>query len=303
MAHLQRILCPTDFSECAHQAFAQALLLAKQLDAELHTLHAIVLHESDPYNPAYHFPNSDEAWHRLSKIATSEMTDLVKLHQQKAVEVRQVQKRGTAAGPVILEYTKEHDIDLIIMGTHGLRGARRFFLGSVTEEVMRFAECPVLTLREKTRPRPHGSMQTLLAPVDFSENSKSSWALAKQLAHSNGAHLHLTYVLEARHYAGFWSVVGDDLVPNADELKGLAEEKLRRLAEEVPGPAVSQEFHVSIGRSISEILSLATKIEADLIVVGSQGHSPLEDLMLGSTAEGIVRRASCPVLTVKAPSS
>ena len=89
MAHLQRILCPTDFSECAGQAFAQTLLLAQQLDAELHTLHAIVLHDSDP------------------KI----------------------------------------EADLIVVGSQGHSPLEDLMLGSTAEGIVRRASCPVLTVK------------------------------------------------------------------------------------------------------------------------------------------------------------
>ncbi|MGH9464958.1 MAG: universal stress protein, partial [Thermoanaerobaculia bacterium] len=65
-----------------------------------------------------------------------------------AIELRQVERRGYSAGVVILEYAAEMEAELIVLGTHGRRGAQRLLLGSVAEEVVRYANCPVLTVRQ-----------------------------------------------------------------------------------------------------------------------------------------------------------
>ena len=73
MIQLRKILFPTDFSPCADQALDHALHLAQQYQAELHMLHAIVLHEDDPHNPAHHFPNLNEIHKRLQDLAHEKM--------------------------------------------------------------------------------------------------------------------------------------------------------------------------------------------------------------------------------------
>ena len=62
-------------------------------------------------------------------------------------------------------------IDLIVMGTHGRRGMKHLFLGSVAEEVVRFAPCPVLTFREQKEPKPDLALENILVPIDFSDHS------------------------------------------------------------------------------------------------------------------------------------
>lgn len=194
----------------AGQAFVQALHLADQFGAELHTLHAIVLHEADPYNPAFHFPDADEIWQRLSEIASAEMTGLMQCYPQETpVKVHRAQERGIAAAPVILDYAQAHDIDLIVMSTHGRRGPSRFFLGSVTEEVMRSAECPVFTLRERAEMVSAKAVQVVIAPVDFSEHSRSALAFARELAQIYEAQLHIKHIIEGRHHPEYLRAIGD----------------------------------------------------------------------------------------------
>ncbi len=77
MLRINKILYPTDFSRCANQVFPRALSLAKEYKAELHMLHAIVLNEDDPYNPAYHFPDVDEIHTKLEEFAIDKMDSVI----------------------------------------------------------------------------------------------------------------------------------------------------------------------------------------------------------------------------------
>ncbi|MCH9646595.1 MAG: universal stress protein [Deltaproteobacteria bacterium] len=300
MLSFKRILYPTDFSSCARQALTQALRFAKEFNSELHVLHAVLLHSQDPYNPAYHFPDPSEILQRLNQLASSEMTRLLEPHLGGALEIHQVLERGIAAGPVILDYAQVNEVDLIVMGSHGRRGPRRFLLGSVAEEVMRAASCPILTLRERPEAEVVAPIRTLVVAVDFSENSKTALALAGELADFYDARLHIVYVLESRRFPDFILPVSEGLVAKAAKLHGMAEERLQEMAEGVLGQKDSFDLHVCLGRAAPEILGFSDQVGADLILMGGQGFSPVEDLFFGSTAEGVVRRALCPVLTIKA---
>lgn len=146
---LKKILMPTDFSSCAGSALGHAVALAEQFGAELHLLHVVVLHQDDPHNPGYTFPGLDELHQRMEEVASSEMQRWVADPRAAGLKVVEAQTRHIAAAPAILDYAARENIDLIVLGTHGRRGLRRFLLGSVTEEVVRSASCPVLTYREE----------------------------------------------------------------------------------------------------------------------------------------------------------
>ncbi|MEM7587343.1 MAG: universal stress protein [Acidobacteriota bacterium] len=301
MTKITKVLLPTDFSECAQRALTHAVYAARLLGAELHMLHAIELHANDPYNPAYHFPESDELGARLTQIATREMAGLVAAHVAEPLVVHQVRKRGIAAGPVILDYAEAHETDLIVLGTNGRRGLPRWLLGSVTEEVMRSAKCPVLTVRATTPAPTEVPIRDVLVAIDFARCSEEALSYGKELAKSFDARLHLLHVVEAQHWSGYLSPVTDTTPPNAEKLRNLAELKLRRIIDEQPASDVEWVAHARFGYTKSEILSLASELEAGYVVVGSQGFNALEDMFFGSTAEAMVRRASCPVLVVEAP--
>jgi len=148
MLRIKKILYTTDFSECSIGVLPQAVYLANKYNAELHMLHAIVLHAFDPLNPEYQFPDIDNLVSLFEKNARERMDYELLNDELKNINIIKIQERGFSAAPVILDYCKENDIDLIVMGTHGRRGLGQLFLGSVAEEVVRLAECPVLTVRK-----------------------------------------------------------------------------------------------------------------------------------------------------------
>ncbi|MEJ2371716.1 MAG: universal stress protein [Gemmatimonadales bacterium] len=148
MLDIKKIVYATDFSPCSENAFPIAVRLAASHDAELHMVHAIVLHADDPHDPAHHFPEPDELYERMRSSAEARMATAAENGGMPHLKIVRAQVRGISPAPVILEYAEEQGVDMIVMGTHGRRGLRHLLLGSVAEEVVRMADCPVLTVRE-----------------------------------------------------------------------------------------------------------------------------------------------------------
>jgi nucleotide-binding universal stress UspA family protein len=300
MMRIHRILYPTDFSATAKQALTHALFLAEQFEAELHMLHAIVLHESDPRDPERHFPEPSDILNRLFEIADSEMAEIVRQNESKTFSIREAKVRGYSAGEVILEYVQEHDIDLVVMGTHGRRGPARMFLGSVAEEVVRHAKCPVLTLRQEEKPSTIEAMEKILVPVDFSPYSEEALSYGKELAVLYGAGLQVLHTIEEPAYPYFYTPGGSvSTIQQLEALRERAEEALDKLLEEAKGPEVPCETFLATGRPSTEIARFAEEHDSDMVVIATHGLTGLERLLVGSTAEHVVRLAPCPVFTVK----
>jgi len=153
MIQVKKILFPTDFSRRGNRALLHSLNLAKKYQAELHMLHAMVLWEDDPHNPAYHFPDKEELQTRLKDAAADRMSaDLEKCDIEDLV-IKQVYERGMTPAETIAKYAAENDIDLIVIGTHRRRRIGHLF-GSVVEEVVRMALCSVLTIRQEEEEAP-----------------------------------------------------------------------------------------------------------------------------------------------------
>jgi nucleotide-binding universal stress UspA family protein len=190
---IKNILFPTDFSNCARQALKHALFLTKQFRARLHMLHSVVLHQEDPHNPAHSLPYPGELHEILKKMATERMRIDVRATNEDENEIDVVfeQLRGFSASNLILKYADEHDIDLIVMGTHGRRGLGYVFLGSIAQEVARQAPCPVYTIRESENHSRPGKIKEILLPVDFSDHSKKAVSIANVAAKNFDARLQL----------------------------------------------------------------------------------------------------------------
>ena len=140
------------------------------------------------------------------------------------------------------------------------------------------------------------AIRTILHPTDFSEPSQNALGLACALARDYGARLIVLHIAELPTVASAEGVV---LPPNPEELRRAAQEQLDRLP--VPHANVRAERRLEQGDAVTEILRVAQEAHADLIVLGTHGRTGLGRLLMGSVAEQVVRKASCPVLTVKTP--
>ena len=294
---LERILYPTDFSPSSKQALEHALFFAEQFDAELHMFHAVVLHADDPGDPGDDFPDTKELHQAMFEVSASRLGEWIPSERRGALRIKEVRERGFNAAELILDYAGDHAMDIIIMGTHGRGAAARILLGSVAERVLQHARCPVLTLRHQDEPRELEAFEKILVPVDLSEGpSELAVAYGKELARLYGASLQLLHVV---HETTYPSIYGIPSALRFETLEPRCLEAMDKLMASGPGGEVAYEKHVLSGRASSEIVRFAEDSGSDLVVIPSQGLSRIEYALLGSTVDQVVRRAHCPVLTIK----
>lgn len=295
---IQRVLCPTDFSDCAFKAVRHASAIARWHGADLHVLHVAV----DVVAPAQ---------------ATGGPMPLVIVRETSAeIERRLHDWLGEAGVPdagttvvardgeparAIVRYTREAAIDVVVLGTEGLNRVERAALGSVAERVLHHAPCPVLTIppgAEKASEHPAVAFERILCAVDFSEQSQAAVAMALSIARENQGNLTLLHVLEtlteeeARLVAHYR--VGEFVEMRRRELAA----ELKTLIPDSARPWCKAVVLVELGRPAQIILRVAKEAGADLIVMGSQGHSGLTAAIFGSATHTVVHRATVPVLTV-----
>ena len=144
---IRRILVPTDFSESADAALAYAKTLAGCLGASLHLLHVY----TDPYGPSVYVP---EVYVPVPPEAREQALENARARLAERLDAEEETRfRGTCevvtglTAKEIVKYAADHEMTLIVMGTHGRRGVAHLLLGSVAEHVVRTAPCPVLTVR------------------------------------------------------------------------------------------------------------------------------------------------------------
>lgn len=281
MLNIARILFPTDFSECAEHAYDHARHLARRYDAELHVLNVVALHHEDRNNPM-DFLEGEQ--------------DVESLYQEEGVRHVYAQTRGIAEAPGIVEYADEHAIDLVVMGTHGRQGLGRLILGSVAEEVIRLASCPVLVVGTGRDSDLRPEMKHVLVTVDFSEFDAVAIAYARELASVYGAQLDVLHVVEEVELPGVYGVEATPM--SVPAVRRRVRDELNRFMEK-EGADVPYAVHVLEGRPARDISEYAAKLGADLLVIATHGRTGLRRLVMGSVAESAIRTAPCPVLALR----
>ncbi len=298
MRTVTRIVCPVDFSEASDHALEHAIVLAGWYEASLVALHA--------YNPIL-MPVSGLTYGETGSSLPDDV-ELARLGDEVRGRLRQAVVDGIETdvvvqiGPptaLILECAATEHADLIVMGTHGVSGFERLVLGSVTEKVLRQAGCPVLTVPPRVQATSVLPFRRLLCPVDFSGPSLAAFDFALSLAQEAEAQLTILHVVE-------WPVDQEPLVTppfDVPEYRRAREADVRaRLEQLVPAEArdwCRPSLRVGHGKPYREILGVATEDRADLIVMGVHGRNALDVMLFGSTTNHVVRRATCPVLTLR----
>ncbi len=147
------------------------------------------------------------------------------------------------------------------------------------------------------------NLQRVLFPTDFSELSLQAMKYARNFAETFKAELHVINVVDEA--ALYWTAVAPNSVPigpSIDELTDIAENEMQKFVQahlaDLKAPMVTE---VLTGRPFMEIIKYARDHAIELIVIGTHGRSGLHHVLLGSVAEKIVRKAPCPVLTIRHP--
>lgn len=301
MPPLSRILCAVDFTDESRHALDHAIVLANWYRAALTGLFV--------YTPVF-APIPDFALPGLVTSATLQDPGRAALHKQlteflhPAVAAGLSPERRIAVGDPgaeIIRTAAAISADLIVMGTHGASGFQHLLLGSVAEKVLRRAQRPVLTVPPRVRATSALPFRRVLCPVDFGDPSRAALELARSIAAEGDADLLVLHVLES-------DAAGDEpLVYRALSVPEYRQQRERAVttalaeftAPRPGGRPVRLSTRLGSGKPYREILGVATEERTDLIVMGVHGRNPLELALFGSTTNQVIRRATCPVATVR----
>ena len=302
MQPITRILCPVDFSETSRRAIEQAAAIAGWYGARLTALHVYV----PSFAPIPGLPElTDRVSERELQRVRDETTAFCDVARTLGTPVDVAVEVGHAAVQ-ILECAGALSADLIVMGTHGASGFEHLVLGSVTEKVLRKAICPVLTVPPCGQATSRFPFTRVLCAVDFSDWSFAALDLAASLAQESGAALDLVHVLEwpwpeppPPSFAELPQEQAAALVEFRRYLVTTASSRLESLASDRIGHRCAVTIRVLHGKPYVQILRTAVDVQSDLIVLGVHGRNPLDLTLFGSTTNQIVRRANCPVLTLR----
>lgn len=297
MLKLDTILFPTDFSSVAEDAFAHAAHLALQSGATIHVFNVVTPEADDASNPMDFLPVAPAEGAAVGDTPPQRMEVQTVTQERGTVPVVYAQTDSSSPERAIVDHATEHDADLALMGTHGRKGMDRLLSGSVAEEVVRQAPCPVFTVPAHDGKQVESDVGRVLVPVDLSEQSTLVVNHAADLADMYGAPIDLLHVVEEAAFPTAYGV--DPLAPAQPDVQARAREAVEALATKLDDHAEPVNVHVLTGYAPRDIVDFADQHHSDLIVMATHGRTGLQRFLIGSVAEKVVRSAPCPVFTVK----
>ena len=301
MYPFRNILFPTDFTPHARSALKYAAAFARagqgrvilfsvqtgKVPPNLMTLPERLLHEQE------------NQW--LLQLQR-EVRELLNDPLLAGLEVEPVIVEGEPATE-IAKAVQHYDIDLVTVVTHGRRGLARALFGSTAEEIIAEAPCPVLTIRPPQHDFVHHRgdqtevrLNRILLATNFRPTSFTAMKTARSIAEATEAELHAVYVI-GDYFEQISLLFPEEGSSALSRMRNEVKERMEAFARERGANVI---VHAAEGRPYEEIVNLAAKIDADLIVIGTSVHASLFGgaPVLGSEIERVVRNAPCPVLCV-----
>lgn len=288
MATATTVLVPVDFSPASRAAIERALVLATARRANVRLLHALHL---PPV--ALDYDVSGAVWKELRASETAKLEALRQEFEDRGPSISTSFEEREPTG-AIHAAARAPDVQLIVMGSHGLRGLERFLLGSVAERTLQDAPVPVLIVRE-SQADAASRIQSILFATDFSESAQCAEEVVSEWAKQLRADVEVQHVL-------FDTTVlfAPYAVPDSrrfdDELRESAGRRMEGVLDRFARAGVQAKANISCGYASEEILKRAETMEPQMIAMGTRGHSRLRRYRLGSVVQRVVRHAPCGVL-------
>jgi nucleotide-binding universal stress UspA family protein len=238
----------------------------------------------------------------LLKNASSQLVDLKGRAERRGIAVTTRVATGIPSEEVIT-VARAEDPDLIVVGTRGKTGLAHVLLGSTAERVIRGAPCPVLAVRTEPADTEDESvlsrsvaLDRILVPIDFSDCSLDALEYAIVVAQQAKASLMLLHVLEPVSYGLDFTL---NHIRAGEQVRESWTKRLEELASSHEHSHVPMESQLRGGIPVDSILDSAQTLSCDLIVMGTHGRRGISHALSGSVAEAVLRKARCPVLTVR----
>ena len=276
---MKKIIVPVDFSIHSEYALKTAASLAKKYDAAIYALHMLDIQEVNLTESEMY--QQEKAVFFL-KLAEKKFNDFLKKPYLQDLDVVPVIKHYKVFSEVNA-VAKEVAADLIIMGSQGTSGLKEFFVGSNTEKVVRYAEIPVLVIKNEMQ---NTDFKDIVVATDFSEESIPAFQKLLKTVDILNARKHILYVN----------------LPNEDfkttpEMETMANDFLMKVEGNIDRMI---NMNYVCDRSVEKgILSFSNAVGADLISVITHGRKGLSHIFAGSIAEDITNHSALPIMTFK----
>lgn len=272
---MKKIIVLTDFSNQSEQALKAAADLAKKHKVELLVVHMLELNQAIITSP--------------DGMYIEQTVFLVKLAEKNLKEfLEKPYLEGVTVTPVIKHYkvfselnaiAKEHDADLIVMGSNGASGFEEMFIGSNAEKVVRNATVPVLVIKGEIT---NLSLDRFVFACDFNDDNLPAFQKAKEFAEMLGASMEVVFI----------NTPNDEFLSNRDAYQKI--NKFLTKANSAQQVEIYNDYSVEQG-----ILNYGNTILADAIAMPTHGRKGISHLFNGSIGEDVVNHARIPVITFK----
>jgi len=275
---MKKILVPTDFSDQANYALEVAAQLARKNNGEIYLLHMLDLPLNQiPELGGDTVGNIPEAMFFM-KLAHNKFEEILSKDFLKGITIHEtVDFHQTFEG--IKNTCKEHQVDMIIMGSHGASGLKEMFIGSNTEKVVRTSDVPVLVIKNEHE---NFTINDFVFASDFKNDSKETYKQATELAEAFHSKMHLLFVNTPNNFT-------TTATANA------------RILDFIKGSDFNNyEINIFNDESVEKgILNFSHIIGADLIGISTHGRQGIAHFFNGSISEDLVNHAKRPVITFK----
>jgi len=294
----KHILVPLDGSRLAEAAIPVAISLAQKLDAPVTLLHVIEKDAPQEIHKEHHITRPEEALAYLETVRKRDFPSEVKVD----THVHTAAVKDVPAS-IVEHATREFQLDLIVMCTHGSGGFRELLYGSIAQQVVAQGVTPLLLVKPDNSPPPAFKLHKILVPLDTGPVHDASLPAALELARPYGSSIHLLTVIPTFTTVAGEAAAASSLLPATtaallDIDVENAVEDLQEHLDELKPTGVRVTGEVARGDPATEIVNIAGKLAADLIVLTTHRKAGAAAFWARSVAPNVVRRARVPILLI-----
>jgi len=297
----RRILLPTDFGPLTSEALTVARSLAAD-DAKIRLLNIIDEQALLPF-PGLSLPSDFESRAAESLAALAREGEGATWSIQTEIRMGRIHSE-------ILTTAKTWDADLIVIGSHGRKGVRKFFLGSVADRITRASPIPVCVVKAaEEHPK---QLRRIAIASDLGNSDKAASEHFEQLAKETEAEAWLIHAFDDNFWLGAWMLpvytsgnplptsvaVPKETQKTLESSRVLREKAIKEFAASYAEHGIEVKTQLLSGDPPEAVCEFATEHDIDLLVAGTHGYGSLDRFLLGSTADKILRLSECPVLIV-----
>lgn len=273
---ISRILIPYDFSETAALSLEHAVFMAKLYKAEVLLLHII---ETVSFTSALSSAKGSGE-KKIEAESNAKLQEIAKsIHANNGIIVNTVTEVGRIYKKIV-EVAEKMNVDLIIMGTHGVTGYKRWNVGTNTSKVVEEAPCPVISVQTHSK---RLGFKKIVLPIDDTAASRQKVNHALELSKIYGAHVFVTGLINF----------------SSEERRRKFKIKVEQVDEWLGQHEVSSETKFVEGDNLAKMtMEIAEELDADLIVIMTEQEPSLTGLFLGTYATQVVNHSKVPVMCV-----